>query len=85
MQNLPVAPLLNCPSRADNIISLVRDLQAFSCHVNERNLNPKLTEILNKEGIVLLAYTVNNEDRMRELVEWGVSGIFTDDPGRMRN
>jgi glycerophosphoryl diester phosphodiesterase len=31
---------------------------------------------------VPLVYTVNDEDRMRELAEAGVAGLFTDRPER---
>jgi glycerophosphoryl diester phosphodiesterase len=33
-------------------------------------------------GLVPLVYTVNEEDRMRELAEAGVAGLFTDRPER---
>jgi len=33
-------------------------------------------------GLVPLVYTVNDEDRMRELAEAGVAGLFTDRPER---
>jgi glycerophosphoryl diester phosphodiesterase len=33
-------------------------------------------------GLVPLVYTVNDEQRMRELAEFGVAGIFTDRPER---
>ena len=83
-ESLPVAPLLEGPASAEEIIRLVRKHHAFSCHVNERHLGPELAEELGKEGIVLLAYTVNNEQRIRELADWGISGIITNDPGSMR-
>jgi glycerophosphoryl diester phosphodiesterase len=33
-------------------------------------------------GLVPLVYTVNDEDRMRELAEAGIAGLFTDRPER---
>jgi glycerophosphoryl diester phosphodiesterase len=35
-------------------------------------------------GLVTTVYTVNDEPRMRELVELGADGIFTDRPDRLR-
>lgn len=31
-------------------------------------------------GVKVLPWTVNDADRMRELMEWGVDGLITDDP-----
>jgi len=31
-------------------------------------------------GVKVLPWTVNDADRMSELMEWGVDGLITDDP-----
>ena len=35
-------------------------------------------------GLATLVFTVNEPERMRELAELGVTGIFTDRPGLLR-
>ena len=41
-------------------------------------------ETLARSGLVPIAYTVNDEAHMRELIAAGVGGIETDDPGLLR-
>lgn len=43
-------------------------------------LTPELIARAHQVGIVIHAWTVNDPDQMRELLDWGVDGIITDDP-----
>lgn len=46
----------------------------------ERDLiSPALVERLQKEGLRVLAYTVNDADDAQQLLEWGIDGIITDE------
>lgn len=56
------------------------ELGCLSINVKQEILNPaRIVEIKNT-GILLLAYTVNNEIRAHELFRQGVDAIFTDNP-----
>lgn len=43
-------------------------------------LTPQRLEELHLAGMLVYAWTVNMEDRARDLVAWGVDGIISDDP-----
>ncbi len=61
-----------------------RDLIAFfnvSCiNVNGNSVSEEQIKDVLKLGKPLLAYTINDEIRARELCAWGVDGFFTDAP-----
>ena len=46
-------------------------------------LNEKLIQKLKAAGVEIWSWTVNCEKRAKELAEWGVRGIITDDPRKM--
>jgi septal ring-binding cell division protein DamX len=43
-------------------------------------VTPKLVEAAAEAGVELIAWTVDEADRMRELIDMGVNGICTNDP-----
>ncbi|MDF2644643.1 MAG: glycerophosphoryl diester phosphodiesterase [Paenibacillus sp.] len=56
------------------------------------SLHPKHTRIVAEDvreavahGLHVFAYTVNDEENMAKLIDYGVSGIITDYPGKLRN
>ncbi|MEL0010384.1 MAG: glycerophosphodiester phosphodiesterase family protein [Bacteroidota bacterium] len=56
-------------------------VDAFNC--SYRQLSDTWIQDLNEHGIPYMVYTVNEEPLMRELIDKGVRGIFTDYPGRL--
>jgi glycerophosphoryl diester phosphodiesterase len=52
--------------------------------VNHRNLTPALLKEARGLGIVVVPWTVNDKPRMAELIDWGVDGLITDYPDRLR-
>jgi glycerophosphoryl diester phosphodiesterase len=65
--------------------SLSRFIATFS--LRYQSLHPELSDVslhlvkqMHKKGKPLFTYTVNQEQDMRRLFEFGVDGIFTDDP-----
>lgn len=56
----------------------VRRLDCVSLHVDHRVLNERLVLEIKDEGLKILAYTVNEPARARELAAWGVDAICTD-------
>jgi glycerophosphoryl diester phosphodiesterase len=60
-----------------------RCADALGCatvNVDHRHLHPAVVAEMRKAGYSVLAYTVNDEVRARELFEWGVSSVFSDVP-----
>jgi glycerophosphoryl diester phosphodiesterase len=55
-------------------------LGCATVNVDHRRLHPAVVAEIRKAGCSVLAYTVNDEMRARELFEWGVSSVFSDVP-----
>ncbi|PTB18205.1 glycerophosphodiester phosphodiesterase [Trinickia symbiotica] len=53
-------------------------LECVSLHADHRKLDARLVEQIKAEGLFILAYTVNDPARARELAQWGVDTICTD-------
>jgi glycerophosphoryl diester phosphodiesterase len=60
--------------------------EALGCvtiHTDHRKLSAASVREVCDAGYPLLAYTVNDPARARELFAWGVSAVFSDCPGRL--
>ncbi|GAB3626020.1 glycerophosphodiester phosphodiesterase [Pandoraea terrae] len=53
-------------------------LQTVSLHASHTHLEGPLVAAIKASGLNILAYTVNEPDRARELAAWGVDAICTD-------
>jgi glycerophosphoryl diester phosphodiesterase len=53
-------------------------LDAFSLHCDHRHLDARLARAVTDAGYGLLCYTVNDPERARRLLDWGVDAICTD-------
>jgi glycerophosphoryl diester phosphodiesterase len=53
-------------------------LGCVSLHASHRHLDEALVERIKSAGLFILAYTVNDLDRVRQLVNWGVDTVCTD-------
>jgi glycerophosphoryl diester phosphodiesterase len=49
-------------------------------HPDFSSTNPKLIEKQHQQGSRVFVWTVNEAEKMQQLFDWGVDGIFTDDP-----
>lgn len=56
----------------------LRELDAVALHTNHKNLTAKLTKKIKQAGVGLACYTVNDLERARVLLSWGVDAFFTD-------
>lgn len=77
--DLPVAVVT--PTLADEWRPAFDALGAVSLHVGDRGLTESPVRQLIAEGIDIAVYTVNDAGRARELLSWGVGGVFSDCPG----
>lgn len=55
-----------------------RELGVLSVHVDHRALTPALAQAVKAAGFGLFCYTVNEPERARTLLSWGVDAICTD-------
>jgi len=56
----------------------LRKLDAISLHTNHLYLSSELTREIKQEGYGVMVYTVNDAQRGRELLGWGVDAFCTD-------
>jgi len=60
--------------------NLVRAADAASLHLDHSALDRATVETVKAEGLTLATFTVNDADRARTLVGWGVDALFSDRP-----
>jgi glycerophosphoryl diester phosphodiesterase len=58
----------------------VRELEASAVWAYHQIVTPRLIEAAEEAGVELIAWTVDDVERMRELAAMGVHGICTNDP-----
>ena len=58
----------------------VQELEASAVWAYHQIITPRLVEAAEEAGVELIAWTVDDLDRMRELAAMGVHGICTNDP-----
>lgn len=77
-----VAPDLPCGLLFERVPDDWREqtgaLACVSLHASHRHLDQALVARIKEAGLFILAYTVNELDRARELASWGVDTICTD-------
>lgn len=62
----------------DGDLGPLERLDAASLHLEHDLITPELVRSLHAGGRRLVAWTVNEAERVRTLVDWGVDGIVTD-------
>jgi glycerophosphoryl diester phosphodiesterase len=60
---------------------LARETGAMSVHFSRRNLTETDVKAAIDEGLAVAVYTINDPAEAKKLLGWGVTGLFTDDPG----
>jgi glycerophosphoryl diester phosphodiesterase len=66
-----------------NPVDLLRSLQAQAYHPPAEALTPALIATLRRQGFGVNVWTINETASMQQLLEAGVSGLFTDFPQRL--
>ena len=61
------------------------DLKEYAMGVgpNHTYLNEEYIQKVVNSGLEIHPYTVNDKERMKQLIEWGVTGMFTNFPDRL--
>ena len=72
--SIRIAPLQEKKLSQENVLKLCKDTEAFSFHPDERFLTPSLVEILKANSLRTIAYTINNEKRIEQLLNGELQG-----------
>ena len=62
----------------DDWRELLATLDAIALHTNQQHLTPEWATQIKSAGYGLFCYTVNDPERGREIMRWGVDGFCTD-------
>jgi glycerophosphoryl diester phosphodiesterase len=65
-------------------IPVARELNAFAINPNHSNLTQEIIKYIHSEGFEIHTWTVNEKNRIEELISWGVDAIITDFPDRIK-
>ena len=76
------APVFRMPHR--DMVGAARSIDAWSINIRNDIATPRRIERLRAAGFRVLVFTVNDRRRALELMQQGVSGVFTDFPDRVR-
>jgi glycerophosphoryl diester phosphodiesterase len=61
------------------------ELGAWSINFNRKNVTKALVTEAHEQGLKVLAYTVNEPDDIDQMLRFGVDGLFSDYPDRVRS
>ena len=64
-------------------VGLARRLGCVSIHEDHRHLTPRRVADWKSAGYIVVSYTVNEPERARLLLDWGVDSIITDAPRKL--
>jgi len=81
---LPVHPeiaFITDRKTPQNTLDICQRLGVFSWHPHYKSLEKRHIEKAHSRGILVFPYTVNGVEEMLMLVNMGVDGMITDDPG----
>jgi glycerophosphoryl diester phosphodiesterase len=81
---LPVHPeiaFITDRQARQNTLDVCERLGVFSWHPHYKSLEQRYVEKAHARGILIFPYTVNSGKEMLMLVNMGVDGVITDDPG----
>jgi glycerophosphoryl diester phosphodiesterase len=62
---------------------IAQKTKANTIHLDERELTQKRMDRFAQARMPVLAYTVNDVVRAKELLRWGAKAVFSDDPGKL--
>lgn len=77
-EDVPTAILLE--KSVDNSLSLAQELHLEAIHPNYKHVTKEYVDAVRSQKLKIRPYTVNNEQKMRKLVQLKVDAIITDRP-----
>ena len=61
-------------------IPIAKELKAFAINPNHKKLSYNIVKEIQLDGFKVFTWTVNDTNRISELISWGVDAIITDHP-----
>jgi len=52
--------------------------------LRKKTVNKELVSVCHEHGIEVYVWTVDEDDEMKELISWGVDGIYSNRPGVLK-
>ncbi len=68
-----------------NARQLIDEIKPYSLHLKEEFLDLAFTEQIQRQGVRVMVYTVNDFSQVLNLKNVGIDGIFTDYPSKLLN
>ena len=84
VEKLPIALLIDKKSASSPMGIVSRHLGAVAVHTERREITRDRVRRWHELGLRVLAWTVNDADEARSLIELGVDGLISDDPALIR-
>ncbi|MFC4402593.1 glycerophosphodiester phosphodiesterase [Gracilibacillus xinjiangensis] len=83
--DLPIIQLISFNQPAEISSQELTEIKKYAVGlgVNYRYINESFVKDVREAGLLLHTYTVNEQKDMRQLLGWGVTGIFTNYPDRL--
>jgi len=80
--SVKLVQLMSYPSYATITDAQIAEIQEYAMGVgpNHTYLNEEYIQKIVNNGLEIHPYTVNDKERMQQLIDWGVTGMFTNFP-----
>ena len=72
--------MLSITGMAHAALEIARQLRAVAVHPADADVGPGYIEAAHAGGFEVNVWTVDDEDRIRQLAGWGVDGVITNEP-----
>ncbi|MCU6791389.1 glycerophosphodiester phosphodiesterase [Paenibacillus sp. WQ 127069] len=76
--------LYDCNPVRHSLMAATAEVPIYSLHPNFKRLGNEDVRDVIEQGLQVYPYTINDEDLMANAINYGVSGIITDYPGRLK-
>lgn len=83
--SLPIIQLISYTKKAKISMQELENIREYAVGigVNYKHLSQKYIQQVRDAGLLIHPYTVNEKSKMKQLIDWGVTGMFTNYPDRL--
>lgn len=83
--SLPIIQLISYTKKAKISMQELENIREYAVGigVNYKHLSKKYIQQVRDAGLLIHPYTVNEKSKMKQLIDWGVTGMFTNYPDRL--
>lgn len=85
--NVPLVQLISYSSPAVITDEELEEIKEYAIGIgaSHTRIDEAYVQKVREHDLLMHPYTVNNKEDMRRLIDWGVTGIFTDYPDRLKD